>query len=178
MQWSAVKKPTTNYGAATTLEIRLQSQETLHSYLRFEVTGISGTISSAKLRLHVYKSVDSGGSVYAVSNDYLNTTTPWTETGSPGLLWGNAPSLDDGVLLNTMGAVVSGTWVEFDVTAAIQGEGTYSFCLGTDSSNRAAYRSKEAAENQPVLILEIGGDSQAFQRDANPIRRSIHLRIS
>jgi hypothetical protein len=167
------KKPTTNYGASTSLELRSQSRETLNSYLKFEVTGLSGTIRSARLRLYVDKSADSGGSVYAVSNDYLDTTTPWTETG---LLWGNAPSFDGEVPLSTiLEAVASGTWVEFDVTAAIEGDGTYSFGLGTDSPNRAVYRSKEAAENQAVLIIETGSDSQAFQWEASPFRRSIHL---
>jgi hypothetical protein len=144
------KKPTENYGASTSLEVRSQSRETLNSYLKFQVSGINGTIRSAKLRLYVDKSADSGGYVYAVSNDYLGTTTPWTEGG---LLWGNAPSLE-GAPLSTIGAVGSGAWVEFDVTAAILGDGVYSFGLGTDSSNRAAYRSKEAAEFHPVLIIE------------------------
>jgi hypothetical protein len=52
--------------------------------------------------------------------------------------------------------VVGDTWVEFDVSAAVLGDGVYSFGLNTLSSNRAAYSSKEAVGNHPVLILEIG----------------------
>ncbi|MEJ2735963.1 MAG: tandem-95 repeat protein, partial [Anaerolineae bacterium] len=146
------KRPADNYGAETSLEIRSQNQETIHSYLKFDVTGVSGTITSARIRVYADKATDDGGAIYLVSNDYQAPVTgPWIEEG---LTWENAPTLD-GAALSTVGAVSSGTWVEFDVTAAILGEGVYSFGLGTDSSNRAAYRSKEAAEFQPVLIIEI-----------------------
>jgi hypothetical protein len=146
------KRPTDNYGAETSLEIRSQNQETIRSYLKFNVTGVSGTIISARIRVYADKASDDGGAIYLVSNDYQTPATgPWAEEG---LTWENAPGLD-GAALSTVGAVSSGTWVEFDVTAAILGDGVYSFGLGTDSSNRAAYQSKEAAEFQPVLIIEI-----------------------
>jgi len=145
------RRPTENYGSLTTLELRSQSNENIQSYLKFEVTGVSGMVRGAKLRLYVDKDSGDGGSIYAVSNDYLNTTTPWLEGG---LTWNNAPGLD-GTPLSTVGATTSGTWVEFDVTEVVTGDGTYSFGLGTDSRNRVVYRSKEAAENGPVLAIEI-----------------------
>jgi hypothetical protein len=71
-----------------------------------------------------------------------------------GLVWDNAPGLQ-GAPLGTVPGATSGTWVEFDVTAAITGDGTYSFGLDTASRNRVVYRSKEAVDSGPVLILEI-----------------------
>ena len=145
------KNPAENYGSATTLELRSHKKETIHSYLKFEVTGVSGAIRSAKVRLYVDKDSNDGGSIYLVSNDYLNSSTPWLE-GS--LTWNNAPGLQ-GTPLSTVGGATSGTWVEFDVTGVVTGDGTYSFGLGTDSPNRVIYGSKEAAENWPVLVIEI-----------------------
>lgn len=58
----------------------------------------------------------------------------------------------------TLSAVKSNTWVEFDVTAAIQEDGLYSFGLLTTSSNSAIYSSREGA-NKPVLVITIAGDT-------------------
>ncbi|HEY3216270.1 MAG TPA: Ig-like domain-containing protein, partial [Candidatus Eisenbacteria bacterium] len=84
-------KPTTNYGTAT--DVRVQDRRTdFHSYLRFVVSGtnaVSGTLLSVKLQLHCEDGGPDGGSFYAVSNNYLGTTTPWTETG---INWSNAPA--------------------------------------------------------------------------------------
>jgi hypothetical protein len=145
------KSPLENFGTLTTLELRAQSNEIIHSYLKFEVTGLSGTVSSAKLRLYVDKDSTDGGSVYAVSNYFLDTTTPWQEAD---LRWDNAPGLA-GAPLSSVAGATSGTWVEFDVTAAITGDGTYSFGLDTVSRNRVIYRSKEAVDSGPELVIEI-----------------------
>jgi hypothetical protein len=149
------KRPTSNYGSSTSLELRAQSRETIDSYLKFVITGVHGTVKSARLRLYAIKGSSFGGSVYAVSNNYLNTTTLWTEDG---LVWENAPGLE-GAPLSTTDAVIGGTWVEFDVTAVLQGDGVYSFAMGSNSPNRVSYRSVEATENQPVLVIEIESDS-------------------
>jgi hypothetical protein len=149
------KEPLVNYGTSTSLEVRSHSNETIHSYLKFVVTGVTGTIKSAKLRLFANKSSSSGGSIVFVSNDYVASSTPWTEDA---LTWENAPLLD-GTQLDTTGAVDAGTWVEFDVTAAIQGDGIHSFGLNSTSTNRATYGSKEAAENFPILIIEVESGS-------------------
>ncbi|MFQ6114653.1 MAG: T9SS type A sorting domain-containing protein, partial [bacterium] len=45
--------------------------------------------------------------------------------------------------------------VEFDVTSAVNGDGTYSFGLVNGSTNLAEYSSKEGA-NPPELVIEMG----------------------
>ena len=57
--------------------------------------------------------------------------------------------------LSTVAAVTADSWVEFDVTDAISGDGIYSFGLNTDSRNRTSYNSKEATGNHPILIVEL-----------------------
>jgi hypothetical protein len=51
------------------------------------------------------------------------------------------------------GAVQVGEWVDFDVTAAISGAGTYSFGLYSESSNSVMYSSSEGG-NPPQLVVE------------------------
>jgi hypothetical protein len=59
--------------------------------------------------------------------------------------------------LDQKGAVALNTWVEFDVTSAITGNGTYSFGLNSNSTNIAGYSSKEGA-NDPQLVLMVSAD--------------------
>ncbi|HEX3049478.1 MAG TPA: DNRLRE domain-containing protein [Aggregatilineaceae bacterium] len=147
--------PNSNYGALDTLRARLTSSEDIDSYLKFDVTGVDGPILSAKLRLFVSDGSDSGGSLYLVSNNYRDTSTPWLELG---LTWNNAP-LMSGTPLGILPAVVTGTWVELDVSAVVTGNGTYSFGLTTDSSNSVLYNSKEALQDRPELVLEVNSGS-------------------
>jgi len=140
-----------NFGVAPTLRVR-RSSTILNSYLKFVVSGLAGSAQNAKLRLFVTQSSNSGGSVYSVSNNFLGTSNPWTEAG---LNYNNAPALS-GSALSTLGSVTSGQWVEFDVTAAISGNGTYSFGLKNASTVAAYYSSKEGA-NDPELVINSGG---------------------
>jgi hypothetical protein len=140
---------TTNYGLATTLRQRKTSADTTISYLKFNISGLIGTIQSAKLRLFVVDPSIDGGSVYAVSNNYKNTTGPWTETG---ITWNRAP-LIAGSPLDTAGLVNLGTWIELDVTAAISGNGIYSFALRNNSIDIVLYSSKEGTY-PPELIIQ------------------------
>jgi VCBS repeat-containing protein len=140
------KKAAANLGSSSILQVKAGSKE-LDSYLKLSVSGISGTVVSAKLRLFVTKDSPDGGSVYLVSNDYLGGG-PWNETG---LVWNNAPVIG-GVPLATAGAVLTGTWVELEVGGAIAADGTYSFGLSSGSSNAARFSSKEGT-NPPELVI-------------------------
>jgi hypothetical protein len=51
------------------------------------------------------------------------------------------------------GAVSTGQTIELDVTAAITGNGVYSFAVRNNSSNTVAYRSKQG-NNPPVLVIQ------------------------
>jgi len=141
--------PTSNYGSSSTVRAKVSSSETFISYLKFEVTGMTGPLVSAKLRLYVTNSSADGGAVYLVSNDYLNTATPWVESG---LLWDNAPSIT-GTPLSAWGTATEKQWVELDMTAAITGNGTYSFGLKNNGSDAVYYSSKESS-NDPQLVIQ------------------------
>ncbi|WP_368294140.1 DNRLRE domain-containing protein [Dehalobacter sp. TBBPA1] len=142
--------PNKNYGSITTLEVR-KSTYTLHSYLKFNVTGLSGTMKNAKIRVYSVASSRDGGSIYAVSNNYNGTSIPWLESG---LTYNNAPSII-GEPLSTKTKVTIDSWVDYDVTAAITGNGEYSFALANISSQYTKYNSSEASLNLPELVIEM-----------------------
>jgi hypothetical protein len=148
--------PNNNYGTSTFLRTRLTSTEEYRSYLKFNVVGVSGTVTRATLRLFVYDGGPDAGQVYSVSNEYA-TGGAWTELG---LTWNNAPLLG-GTPLATAGAADNNVWVEWDVTAAITGDGTYSFGLANSSTNSVYYNSKEAADNRPELVIEVSTGAPA-----------------
>ncbi|MHC4125818.1 MAG: CBM96 family carbohydrate-binding protein, partial [Planctomycetota bacterium] len=140
--------PTTNYGSATYLTVRSDAtSKGRNSFLKFTVSGVSGPIILAKLKMY---STDVTQSVYAkaVSN------TAWTEDA---ITWNTMPAI--GSTLDTK-SPSAGSWVEFGVTSHVTGNGTYSFCLQGSIDTGQAFHSKEAA-NKPVLRVTYGDDTTA-----------------
>jgi myo-inositol-hexaphosphate 3-phosphohydrolase len=167
--------PTSTFGSTTSLRVR-NASTVLTSYLKFEVADLSNAIQNAKLRLLVVQGSNSGGSIYSVSNDFLGTSIPWTESA---LNQTNAP-LINGSPLSTLGSVVAGEWVEFDVTAAISGNGTFSFGIKNSSTTAAFYSSKEGSE-APQLVVNSGGpiptppSISSFTPDSGPVGTSVTI---
>jgi hypothetical protein len=108
-------------------------------------------VQSATLRLTVIDDSDDGGGIYSVSNNYKNSSEAWTEQG---LVWNNAPDIS-GSSLDAVGGVTNGQIVEFDVTAAIGGDGVYSFGIRNNSSNVLKYDPKEGS-SPPELVIVTG----------------------
>ncbi|MCG8607193.1 IPT/TIG domain-containing protein, partial [bacterium] len=142
-------EPNKNYGDDDELRVRLSSTD-YDTYMKFAVAGLSGTVQSARIRLFVIDGSSSGGDIYQVSNDYSGTSTPWEEMG---LVWNNAPAID-GSPLGTLPAVTLGDTVEFDVTSAISGNGTFSFAITSSVSDAAKFSPKEGGV-APKLVVEV-----------------------
>jgi hypothetical protein len=146
--------PTQNFGSSVDVRSITGTGANLKSdsFFQFDVTGLSRPVQSAKLRLYVTNASNQGVELYTVANSYNGTATPWTELG---LNYNNAPAIS-GTPLSSAGVTAANTWAEFDVTAAITGNGTYSFglrALSTDNDIR--YSSKEGPEsNRPQLVLQ------------------------
>jgi hypothetical protein len=133
--------PASNYGSDASLRVRLDPTGAYRSHLRFAVTGITGTVSSVKLRLFVTDAAPAGGTVYP-------TTAAWTEST---LNWNNAPAAS-GPAIRAIGAVVLNTWVDVDLTGAITTNGTYNLLISDGNTNSAFYSSREGA-NPPQLVI-------------------------
>src|SRR5207249_9266073 len=58
--------------------------------------------------------------------------------------------------LATAGAVAPNQVVDFDVTKAVQADGTVSFAILSSSTDSVSYRSREATSGKPQLIVTLG----------------------
>lgn len=137
----------TSYGTST--QIVVDNSPVRRSFLRFTVSGVSGVVTGAKLRLRTI-SGNSGSNVGGTFRRMSNTT--WSETGTT---WNNQPAID-GATLGTVGAVSGNTWYEVDVTAAVTGNGTYSFGATSTSGDGAYYDTRESGADAPQLVVTTG----------------------
>jgi PKD repeat protein len=136
--------PTKNYGTTTDLRVRTDVTNSWNSYLRFNVSGLTGTVTSATLRLFVTSATASGGSIYSLA------PTAWSETA---ITWATAPAIT-GSPLDTRAAVAVGTWVEWNVTSAVSGNGVVELAL-RNAGGSGLYSSREGA-NDPQLVVVTG----------------------
>jgi acid phosphatase type 7 len=149
----AEQNPNTNAGNVNYLDVISANNRSIESYMRFTVSGASGTIQSALLR--VYCTTDStknGPAVYA-------TGSTWSETG---ITWNNRPARTSGATANK-GSISKNTWVEYNVTALVTGNGTYSFVLGGDSNDDVRFSSREGG-NPPQLVITFASSAPTATR--------------
>ena len=147
-----------NYGYFSTLQADGASDPDVESFIRFTVTGISGPIQSAKLR------------VYDTTNGSVNgpavyeTGASWTETG---ITWNNRPSRTTGALDNK-GSISTNTWVEYDVTSSVTGDGTFSFVLAADSNDAATFSSRQGSHPPQLVVTADNISSPTPENTATP----------
>jgi hypothetical protein len=144
----------TNYGSQPTLRVRegTSSTDTFYrTYLKFQVSGLSGTVSDVKLRLRVD---GNSGSESPDSGDvYLVPDTSWTEST---LKWSNAPAIS-GPPVGTAVPAPLGQTIDIDLGRTITTDGTYTLVLRSHSTDSAIYRSKEGAPDAPpTLVFTLG----------------------
>ena len=138
--------PDFTYGTKTELLVNGGADPEVASYLRFDVSGVSAPVQRATLRLWVR---DKGGTrdgpaLYA-------TDTDWTETA---LTWTTRPAAIGSVLDDTE-TLASSTWVDYDVTAAVRGDGPIAFVLVAQSADGVIFHSREG-EHPPQLVVLAG----------------------
>jgi hypothetical protein len=132
---------TTNYGASTTL--RADASPLVRSYLRFDVQGLSGTITRVTLRIFTNSSSSAG---YEVRNVPDNA---WSEST---INYTNAPAMDG--VSATSGAFGTGIWTSVDITSLVTGNGLYNLALTTTSGTAFSLASRESGANAPQLVIE------------------------
>ena len=137
--------PDENFGNDTTLRADGGDDPGVESFLRFTVTGISDSVRTAQVRVHTTTNgSDNGPAIYATDNS-------WAENE---ITWNNRPARTSGALDNK-DRVDAETWVEYDVTSLVTGNGTFSFVLATDSNNSVVFSSREGAQ-PPELVIMFG----------------------
>jgi hypothetical protein len=140
--------PLQNFGSDTTLAADASPERQI--FLRFPVAGAAGAlVERATLRLTVRgepdAGADAGGALYVLED------TGWAEDT---LTYDTRP-LIGGDPLDSHGPVAPGETVEFDVTSAIVGDGPLTFVLVTSSGDGVRYRSREAPDGHPELVLDV-----------------------
>ena len=136
-----VSSPDLNLGSVSRLSV--DSDTAKRAYLKFNVTGISGSIRSAKIKLYNKDASDKGGDIYHVPD------TTWAESG---ITWNNKPPTE-GPIIDSLGAVALNSVYFFDVTSRVTGNGVFAFAILSTSADQVEYDSKEGL-NPPVLEIK------------------------
>lgn len=143
-----------NFGTATALAVATDPQvgRNRHIFLKFDLTGVWG-VRKAKLRLFGNFSGSNGASAVTV---HAEDTGAWTETG---LTWNSQPV--PGAPGDTVVVGNEAQYWEWNLTEPVQNRiatGQYTLTLELQSdeatSDAAIFNSREAAENQPQLLVK------------------------
>ena len=137
------KKKNVNYGTDAALTTSAAAKK-VETYMQFQVTGVSGPVRTAKLRLWATAASTDGPGVYS-------TTSAWMETA---ITFGNKPARGT-VAHDDKGAIAAGAFVEFDVRPLVSGNGTVSFALAGSSAAVSSFAARELADpaRRPQLIV-------------------------
>jgi hypothetical protein len=134
--------PTNNYGTSNLL--RADGSPIMRSYLRFNIQGITGTVTRVTLRVYANSASSSGYHIGEV------TSNTWTEST---INYNNAPAI--GGSIGTSGSFAAGTWTTVDITSRVTGNGTINLGLYTTSSTAISLNSRQASANAPQLVIEM-----------------------
>ena len=70
------------------------------------------------------------------------------------LTWANRPTRI-GPMLSDAGPTPSGGWVDFDVTAAVTGDGRYAFLVRSTSGDGVAASSEQGAHPPRLVVVTV-----------------------
>jgi hypothetical protein len=116
------------------------------SFVRFNVTGLTGTVVSARVRLMVSDGSSDGPAIHATSSSWVEGSITWNNRPGPGA------QLDD------RGPVASNAWAEWNVTGAITSNGAYSFVLrGGAAADGINGESSETRTPPQLVVVTEGG---------------------
>ena len=142
-------QPNANVGTSSNLHVDDERSSDLRTYLKFSVSGISGTVQSAKLRVYAYGGTVDGPALYGTSN------ISWSETG---ITWNTRPAASTGIV-DDKGAIGDNVWVEYNVQPLLSsgGNGTYTFILMAYSPDAAHFYSRQAGlyEGKSHLVPQL-----------------------
>jgi hypothetical protein len=139
-----------NYGTLTTIKVREGDGSTAnpnyHGYLKFSLSGVTGSVSAVKLRLFVTDASPNLESIYVVSD------SSWTETG---ITYTTAPSLDGLTAVGSSTAPTVGAYLEITLAPTTVSSSTTTLSLAIKSSggDSAIFSSREDPTNKPQLTV-------------------------
>ncbi len=155
--------PNTNFGGQNKLRVDGGADPDINSYLKFNVTGVTGPVVSARLKLSSTTGSIDGPTLRSTSNS-------WTE-GT--INWANRPA-GSGTVIDDRGLIGDNVPVEYNAKPVVTDNGTFSFVLEPASSDGLDFASREWGEiaRRPHLeLLVLGADNEAPSRADGPGRR-------
>ena len=148
--------PVANFG--TNRSIRVDGTPLVHSYLRFEVTGINNDpVVKITLRIYANSASSRGFDVYKVSD---NT---WQERQ---ITYNNAPDYAEKV--GTSDRFPANHWVEVDISPLLSADGTISIALTGINQTAINLASRDDNSNKPELLVEVSSGSDPTSTSTTP----------
>ncbi len=148
----------TNYGSDSKLRVKGSSNETYDriSYLKFDLSAMSGSASSVNLKLPV-EDTQSGGTFTATLKQVSSDS--WSESG---INWNNKPSTGNTIQTFEVKGSYAGSDIIIDVTSYVNsqrsGDGVASFALTQVASENGIIDFASRESSTPPM-LEIDGGS-------------------
>ena len=136
------QRPDQNYGSADVL--RADGSPVARAYLRFDLGGLQGTPTTARLRILATSDSDQGIVVARAGE-------AWSEAA---LTFANAPTADDSVTIAS-GPVTAGSRTDVDVTRLVRGGGALTLVVTAPGSTNVALGSRESGA-PAELVLDYG----------------------
>jgi hypothetical protein len=146
----ATSNSAANYGTLATMKIRegdgSTANPTYHGYLKFSLSGVTGSVSSVKLRLYVTDASVATESVFVISDN------SWTETG---ITYNNAPPIPTGTPAGAITNPPAGAYIEIslDPTTVSANTTTLSLAIKSSAGDSLVFSSREDATNKPQLAV-------------------------
>jgi hypothetical protein len=138
-------RPTANFGSAKEL-LAGSRPKVRHSYLRFQVANLGGTVAKATVRFYSNDTSQTGFKVRAVPD------ASWDEQT---ITYTNAPLV--GSVVASVPQVPADTFTSVDVTGLVAGNGVVSLAVTADDRLRLA--SRESGALAPQLIVDATSSS-------------------
>ena len=156
----------TNYGTLATIRTGGEGTSTTYrSYLRFNVTGLTGPVSGVKLRLYASDASPNIVHVFPVAD------TTWIELGTGSITWTSKPAMG-GTQLGSAAVPTLNGYNEITLNpGAVGGNGLVSFGLTIDGTNSAIFSSREGA-NHPQLVVTSAARAGRHPADGDRGHRS------
>ena len=111
------------------------------TFVRFKVTGLTGTVTDAALRLYVTDGTKNGPAVFEITDSWSERTTNWKNRPSR-----TSTPRDD------KGALSAGRWVEWDVTPWISADGTVNLSLRGGEGSRVGLDARESTRDPQLVV--------------------------
>jgi glycosyl hydrolase family 16 len=140
--------PSRNHGGAMRTWARGGADSRRWALARFNVSGISGTVTRATLHLYVSNATHNGPAVYETAPSWSEKRVSWKRRPSP------APGPR-----NDKGALSQNRWVSWDVTPWVVANGRYSFALKQGGPDAIGFKSRETGKAPTLVIKTAGGPS-------------------